>query len=79
MSEKQPVDVLMDRVEWRETGAVDDGSDLPYATHEGVLRIGGITLRVAQLSDGQRVINAEDIDLLFGGDPIPPVTHEGER
>lgn len=35
---------------------------LPYVTHQGVLRIAGLELRVYQLSSGDRVIDPEDFD-----------------
>ena len=42
-----------------------DDSGLPHVTHEGVLRIAGHELRVRQLSTGQRVFLAEDVEKLF--------------
>lgn len=38
---------------------------LPYATHEGELEIGGTVLKVFQLSDGRRVIEAESLARFF--------------
>jgi hypothetical protein len=66
---KQPIDALLDRVEWAE---IDNppGDTYPselYATHEGILRIGDYTFRVYQLNNGMRVFNAEDIESFFGG------------
>lgn len=50
---------------WEPTGAADDGSGLPYPTHTGVLSIGELTIRCYQLSDGRRLIDAEDAARLF--------------
>lgn len=35
-------------------------SDLPHATSESEITIAGLRLRVYQLSDGRRIINADD-------------------
>lgn len=43
----------------------DGPPDAIYATHEGVLEFEGIRLRVYQLSDGRRVIDAGDVQRLF--------------
>lgn len=60
-----PADALMNTVQWRETGLADDGSGAPFATHEGVLSIGGIDLNCYQLSTGQRVFDAESVARFF--------------
>ena len=67
MSQKTTLDRLLDGVEWTATGRLPAG-ELPYATHEGVLHIAGSELRVYQLSDGQRVFDADDFARFFGGD-----------
>ena len=48
------------------TGALapEDGS--AYAVMQGELVVDGQSLRVYQLNNGQRVINAEDISSFFG-------------
>lgn len=54
---------------WTVVPHVETGSDLPYATHQGVLDLMGVQLRVYRLSNGQAVIRQEDLEaLLFGGD-----------
>lgn len=77
-----PIERMLDAVEWRVTGVQPDG-ELPYATHEGILYIGDVALRAYQLSDGQRVIDADDLTefLMFGaveratrGGGPPPAT-----
>ncbi len=39
--------------------------DLPQATHEGKLTIGGLTMRVYRLDDGRAIINADDMAAFF--------------
>ncbi len=63
-----PIDLFFDGVEWKPTGAVDDGSGVPFATHEGVAHVGGSALKVFQLSTGQRVIDKDDAERFFGVD-----------
>lgn len=60
-----PAEALMNSVQWRETGMTDDGSGLPYATHEGVLSIGGVDLKCYQLNDGRRIFDAESVTQFF--------------
>lgn len=68
----KPIDVLLDAVEWKPLPRSEIGrvpikiEEVPVATHSGVLRLGAISVRVYQLSDGKRVIAEEDMDLLFG-------------
>ena len=70
VSEKMPIDRLLDTVEWRECEGelpvADDG--LPYATHKGILWIGGYPLECYQLSTGQRVFEAESVHRFFDGE-----------
>lgn len=60
-----PIEAMLNAVEWTEVGKsnmkdVGDG-DIPYVTHEGALDLYGVTLRVYQLSNGKRIVDAEDI------------------
>lgn len=60
---------LLDGVKWKPVQCEDgvgDGS-LPHVTHEGTLQVGSMALRVLRLSDGQRIIDAGDLERLFGG------------
>jgi len=41
---------------------------LPQAVSESTIEINGHTIRVYQMSDGSRILNAEDVDSFFGGD-----------
>lgn len=71
MSEaKQPIQILLDAVEWKETGSDPNPEDdsMPYATHEGVLEMMGHKFRVVQLNTGQRVFDAEDVERFFLGE-----------
>ena len=61
-------DHLFDGVNWVQIPAPPDHSEVPYATHEGILRFANLNIRVYQLSTGQRVLDGRDIDaLLLGG------------
>jgi hypothetical protein len=64
-----PIDTALDRlVEWHAVPApaVDNESGLPYATHEGVLRIGDSELKLVVLNTGQRLITQESLNRFFG-------------
>lgn len=66
----KPADELMDTVEWvplpaPQPSEIEPG--LPYATHAGLLKIGDVELQCYQLSDGRRVIDAADVEKMFGG------------
>ena len=62
--------LMLNALEWKPTGAQDhyegERSSIPYATHEAVLHIGSKTLRCFQLSNGQRVFDADDVEMFFG-------------
>ena len=60
-----PADRLLAQVELTPYEIVGDPPAELYATHEGVLNIGEAQLRVYQLSDGRRVLDAEDIHRVF--------------
>lgn len=64
---KPPIDLILDQIEWEELPPWDglETGDV-YTTHEGNLRIAGADLRCYQLSDGKRVIDAEDFARFFG-------------
>jgi len=60
---------MLDAVEWTEVVADQNAEfspDLPFATHEGVLRIAGTQLRCYRLNDGRAIFNADDIHELLG-------------
>lgn len=69
-----PMDNLFGAVEW--TALPRDGDEPwdgvePHATHEGTLTIAGFSFRVYQLSDGSRVLDADDVAAFFGGTITP--------
>jgi hypothetical protein len=71
--ERSAVKVLLDRVDWQPVPQeIQRPIDMPHVTHEGILKIAGLTLRVYQLSDGQRVIDANEIRSLLGLDEQDP-------
>ena len=68
MSERGPVDILMEGVAWEAlpgTVTAPDLDGLPVATHRGVLRVQGLELECFQLSDGQRVISEDGVVAFF--------------
>lgn len=67
--------MLLDAVEWTPgERPTDCNPELPWATHNGVLRLGGFELRVYQLSDGRRVIDADDMNTFFSAFDSHPAT-----
>ena len=62
------IEKMLDAVLWEDVAepAMTDDTDIPYVTHVGYLDIGQ-PLKCYQLSDGMRVIDAEDMERLFGG------------
>lgn len=61
-----PIDMILNGVEWiaaEPPDTTDDG--IPYATHSGMLRVGEFELRCYQLSDGQRIFDADDLATFF--------------
>lgn len=63
-----PIETLLDQVEWTECEDTSQKGDegMPYATHEGRLSLGGFNMTVYKLSNGQRVLDANDVQSLFG-------------
>lgn len=63
---KTPIDLMLDGVTWVpvERQATGD-SDLPYATHEGVLELFGSKLRCYRLNIGDAVFNADDFEAFW--------------
>lgn len=68
---RTPVDDALDRVEWHPCDVVASIDGIPHATHSGVLKLGTVELKVYQLSDGRRIIDAADLAaLLSSGVPL---------
>ena len=51
-------------------GGFPGADGLPTVTHAGVFVVGGHGLKVYQLSDGRRVIDADDVHRFFGTDDL---------
>ena len=63
-NEEKFIEALMRDVDWKKIPPSPDEdyvSDLPYATHEGVFKIGEFEFKVYQLNNGQRLIDSEDM------------------
>ena len=64
---RSPMNYVLDGVLWEQAGGPqEDSADLPWVTHQGVVDFAGVRLRCYQLSDGQRVFDADDIEAAFG-------------
>jgi hypothetical protein len=79
--QQHPIEILFDKVEWTEVRtsetqdpAVDLISPstalrmikyLPFVTHVGYLTVQGVPLKVYRLSDGRRVMDAQDLNAFF--------------
>lgn len=64
---KQPIERLLDEVEWTACSDQEPIDGIPNVTYKGILSLGpDIKMRVYQLSDGQRVIDAEDMKQFLG-------------
>lgn len=56
-----PIEALMSEVDWKPAATYKGmAGDIPYATHFGVLKIGGTEIRCYRLNDGRAILNAED-------------------
>ena len=66
MKSKEPIDILLDDVKWEPIVGSFVDSSIPFATHQGLLKIGELQLKVYQLSDGQRVLDMADVERLLG-------------
>jgi len=56
----------MNAVDWKPVEPKTDvDGNLPHVTHEGELNFAGAYFRVYQLSDGQRVLDADDVETFF--------------
>ena len=61
------LETLLDSVNWERIDATPaDTNGLPYATHQGVLTIGGEALRCFRLNDGRAILHADDVHRVFG-------------
>jgi hypothetical protein len=67
-----PIEKLLLAVEWLpvDKPPPPSFSPLPFATHQGVLRIGDARLRCYRLNTGKTVFDADDVREFFGGEFI---------
>ncbi len=68
---KTPVDVMLDAIEWQEISpdgepARPENDGIPIATHQGELDFLGMKIKVFQLEDGRRLLDADDVHRLLG-------------
>ena len=65
---RSPLDKLLDSVDWEpvEYTHAPSPDGLPHMVSQGVLRIGGIELQCAVLSDGERIFYGPEIEALMG-------------
>lgn len=66
---KTTFEAALDALDYEEHAPPKTVGDLPYVVRSAVLSIPGvIDLRVYVLSDGRRIVNAEDLERFFCGD-----------
>lgn len=56
------IEKLLDEVEWEAVPIEKGESELPYVTHQGIMRLGNLELKVLVLNDGRRIIEEEDMN-----------------
>jgi hypothetical protein len=67
-SAKAPIEMMLDSVTWKPVEWSEQSNDgIPYATHEGAFEMQGFQFKVYQLSNGQRLIDHDDLMRFFGG------------
>lgn len=60
-----PIDSMLDSVDWVATDCQEGSDGVPVATHEGVFKLGELSLRCYRLSDGRAVFHADDMRAAF--------------
>lgn len=63
---KTPIETLLDEIDYTPLDVTPTKDNTPYATHEGILNIGNVSITVYVLNTGQRVIDKESINKVFG-------------
>lgn len=65
----KPTDAIstaLDKLDWKLVSQPEANPDgVPFATHEGILNLCGLKIRVVQLNTGQRIFPEEEICKLF--------------
>lgn len=58
---KTPIEMMIDGIQWHPVTPLDErcgnGDGVPYATHEGLLKIGDLEIECFRLSTGEAVIS----------------------
>lgn len=67
----EPLEALLDTVDWQELPPPEEPVEGRYATHRGILSIAGKELEFYVLDNGQRVFTYESVHAFFGGDEEP--------
>lgn len=69
-----PIERLLDSLEWIPVEPPQSGgdSDLPFVTHSGQLSLDGCELRVYRLSNGERIVDEDDLAAFLGGTEARP-------
>lgn len=66
LMDMQAFNAALDLLEWHPLDTVEpEDSDLPYAVSSAVLYVGEFPLKVFHLSNGERVIDADDFTAFF--------------
>lgn len=61
------VSTMLDKLTWEVVAQPDTNPDgIPFVTHEGILDLCGLKIRVVQLNTGERIFPEEEIAKLFG-------------
>ena len=64
--DNHPINRLLDAVKFTEIQREEQPQEgALYATHEGVLVIGTFQFKVYQLNNGERVLDAKDVEQFF--------------
>jgi hypothetical protein len=64
---RTPIDRALDALEWSPLPVVGEMPEHDvYAEFEAVLVIAGMNIRVYHLTNGERVLHADDMELFFG-------------
>ena len=64
---KTPIELILDTVEYIPTNTKPNKEGFPYITHEGILQLGEISIKVCVLNTGQKIIPEDELKRAFGG------------
>ncbi len=67
MKAKTPIETMLDNLDYRPVKeASPSKGGLPHVTHEGILQIDEISIKVYVLSTGKRIIPESELQKIFG-------------